>query len=260
MSGLAGEAPDTPGAAIPANWSVQFRDRIDSTNEEARRLLREGAEAGTVVWARTQDRGRGRRGRCWVSPPGNLYCSILLRPDCPPVQAAQLGFVAALALGDAVGPGLPDPGALRFKWPNDVLIGGRKCAGILLESEMGKEGRAAWVVIGIGVNIRSAPAETEYPATALVNEGFAEIAPEALLNSLCDAFFEHARVWAGKGFGPIRAAWVERAENRGKEIRVRLNDSSLTGRFADLDADGALLLETAEGLRRVTAGDVFPSG
>jgi len=258
MRGDSGVTHSREVGSAPA--TILYRERVESSNEELRLLARQGAAAGTVLWAGQQDAGRGRRGRRWISPPGNLYCSILLRPLCAPMLAAQLGFVAALAVGDALRPLLPEGTALGLKWPNDVLIQGRKCAGILLESETGADGLVAWVVAGIGINIVSAPEAMEYPATSLKAQGCGEMAVSDVLESLCAAFFARCRIWDEQGFEAIRAAWLEHAEHRFGEVRVQLGDTAMTGRFVDLDVDGALLLETDEGSRRIAAGDVFPAG
>ena len=121
--------------ALPQAYRLLSYDRLASSNDEAKRLAREGAEEGTVVWAREQTAGRGRRGRQWIGIPGNLFVSFILRPACQPSTAAQLGFVAALGLGDAITAIAPADAELRCKWPNDVLLNGKKIAGILLESE-----------------------------------------------------------------------------------------------------------------------------
>src|SRR5512146_93191 len=138
---------------LPEGFRLHRYKTLGSTNDEAKALARAGAPDGTIVWAGEQTAGRGRRGRVWRSPPGNLYVSVVLRPDATPARAAQLGFVAALGLGDALrrlaGPALN----LRYKWPNDVLANGRKLAGILLESETSTKVRVDFVVLGLGVNI-----------------------------------------------------------------------------------------------------------
>jgi BirA family biotin operon repressor/biotin-[acetyl-CoA-carboxylase] ligase len=211
------------------------------------------------VWADEQTAGRGRRGRAWLSPPGNLYLSLVLRPDGAPSRAAQLGFVAALGLGDALaaltGPALH----LRYKWPNDLLANGKKLAGILLESETSAKDRVDFVVVGIGVNIVSAPVDVEFPATSLAAEGIAGITPPVLLEGFARHFEDWVRRWREEGFAPVRAAWLARASGLGERVRVRLERSTLTGRFLDLDDDGALVLDAAEGRRRIAAGEVFPA-
>jgi BirA family transcriptional regulator, biotin operon repressor / biotin---[acetyl-CoA-carboxylase] ligase len=244
---------------LPAAYRLLSYDRLASTNDEAKRLARGGAEAGTVVWAREQSAGRGRRGRQWIGIPGNLFVSFILRPDCAPAAASQLGFVAALALGDAIRPNAPPNAALRCKWPNDVLINDRKFAGILLESEARVSETLDWVVLGIGVNVVAHPEETEYPTTSLHEEGCAAADAASVLAALARAFQVWHESWVNEGFAPIRAAWLPRAVGLGDEITVRLDRESIAGRFRGIEADGALALDTTAGARRIAAGDVFPS-
>lgn len=245
--------------AVPAGYRLVARESVDSTNEEACRLARGGAAHGTVVWARRQMAGRGRRGRSWESPEGNLYCSLLLRPPCPAAQAAQLTFVAALALGAALDDMLPDSVEMRYKWPNDVLLDGRKVAGILLESAGAGGGAVDWLVVGIGVNVAHHPEVTDgYPATSLHAAGAPREEPEALLRRLVAQFAPWYERWQRDGIGPVRAAWLARAARIGETVEVRLPDRSLTGRFVGLDEGGALLLGLPDGTRTaVPAGDVF---
>jgi BirA family transcriptional regulator, biotin operon repressor / biotin---[acetyl-CoA-carboxylase] ligase len=244
---------------LPAAYRVIAYETVGSTNDTARQLAREGALDGTCVWALEQTAGRGRRGRLWSSPRGNLYASLILRPACPLRRAAQLGFAAALAVSDALRDLVPDLGSPACKWPNDVLIAGKKVAGILLESEMGDRANLAFLVIGVGINLVSAPAEAEYPATSIAAAGHP--APPAAL--ALAAFCRHFEVWAGRwraeGFAPLREFWLARAVSLGEEIRVRLESGSLQGKFIDIDHEGALLLETEGEWRRVSAGDVFPA-
>jgi BirA family biotin operon repressor/biotin-[acetyl-CoA-carboxylase] ligase len=230
---------------------------LDSTNDEAKRLADAGAPPWSVIVADSQRAGRGRRGRSWQSPPGNLYLSAILRPSASLAAAAQLGFAAALAVGEALVPRLPPTSALRYKWPNDVLVDGAKIAGILLESSARADQGVAWVVAGIGINLASYPQETAYPATSLAALGAIEAAPELLLPGLVGALRAWVRRWEAEGFEPVRRAWLERALGLGGSLGVRLPRESVTGRFVDLDRDGALLLETATGPRRIAAGEIF---
>lgn len=233
-------------------------DRIGSTSEEAKRLAASGAPEGTLVWAREQTAGHGRRGRAWVSPPGNLYMSLVLRPDCAAGVAAQLGFVAALAIDEAVRRWLAPEVAVTLKWPNDVLLDGAKVSGILLESEMTAAGSTAWVVLGIGINLASAPDGTDYPATSLAAKGQRHVGAEAMLETLAEAFLAWYEEWrSGAGFAALRRAWLARAHPAGTPLRVRLEREEMAGRFAGLEEDGALMLDTAVGRVRVGAGDVF---
>jgi BirA family transcriptional regulator, biotin operon repressor / biotin---[acetyl-CoA-carboxylase] ligase len=243
-------------------------EAVGSTNDEARRLAEAGAPDRTVVWAREQTAGRGRRGRSWASPPGNLYCSVLLRPACPLRQAAQLSMVAGAALADALrrlGP--PRDLAVTLKWPNDVLLGGAKAAGILLEAGGGGPGGGcAWLVVGTGVNVASCPPADllPYPATCLAREGFERPTVEGLLAAYLAALDVWLARWLTQGFAPVRAAWLARAHGLGGAVTLRLvagAGGELRGRFAGLSEDGALQLSQEDGgLRRITAGDVFFRG
>lgn len=244
---------------LPADYRLVFYDTLGSTNDEAKRLAGAGAAAGTLVWAAEQTAGRGRRGRRWLSPPGNLYASLILRPACSPDRAAQLGFVAALAVGEALGALVPalDAG-ISYKWPNDVLVGQRKIAGILLEWECGAGDAPAFLIVGFGINLVSAPPDAEFPATSLAAECAGAPAPAAVLEAFAARFECWMRRWREAGFAPVRTAWRARAIALGEAIRVRLEAATLHGRFADLDEQGALLLETDGQRRRISAGDVFP--
>jgi BirA family biotin operon repressor/biotin-[acetyl-CoA-carboxylase] ligase len=248
---------DTP--VLPDFYRLTCYETIGSTNDEAKCLAQAGAPEGTLVWALAQSAGRGRRGRPWQSPPGNLYLSLLLRPSGSVAQSAQLGFVAALALGDALEPLLHGVRALRFKWPNDVLLDGRKLAGILLESETAAGEGVAFVVIGVGANLAAAPADAEFPATSLAAAGIPDVAPGVLLEGFAHHFELWHRHWLAEGFAPVRRAWLARASGLGEAVRVRLERATLLGRFLDLDEEGALLLEAEEGRRRIAAGEVFPA-
>jgi BirA family biotin operon repressor/biotin-[acetyl-CoA-carboxylase] ligase len=240
---------------LPSEFHLLDYDRLASSNDEGKRLARDGAAHGTVVWARSQDAGHGRRGRAWASPEGNLAVTFILRPDCAPAVAAQLGFVAAVALGDAL-----DLPALRNKWPNDLLVDGRKLSGILLESETGAAGTLSWIVVGIGVNILDHPRDTAMPATSLRAAGCFDTDAATLLGRLGPALRRWYGTWLSDGFAPVRTAWLERVAALGEAITVRLPHETLTGIFAGLDDDGALILDGATGTRRIAAGEIFPAG
>jgi BirA family transcriptional regulator, biotin operon repressor / biotin---[acetyl-CoA-carboxylase] ligase len=232
-------------------------DTVDSTNAEALRRARAGEHGALWVVAATQTAGRGRRGRAWASPPGNLYASLLLVDPAPPAVAPQLAFVAGLAVHDAcaaLAPGLAD--ALELKWPNDLLCRGAKIAGILIEGE----GAAAVVaVIGIGVNCRRHPDAVEHSATDFAAEG-AEVAAPALFEALRRTMATRLVEWdRGAGFAAIRSAWLARAAGLGQAMRARLPEREASGIFEALDEAGRLVLRLPDGRREViTAGEVFP--
>ena len=245
--------------------SLDFRilelSTVDSTNEACRRHAESGAAAGLVVRADIQTGGRGRRGREWVSPAGNLYCSILLRPSRPANEAAALGFAAVAAVGDVVTELLPRAREVGHKWPNDLLVDGRKTSGLLLEAQSGPNGGLAWLVIGLGVNIVSHPPETRYPATDLCEMGAENVAPGELLAAFLSAFGPLLGAWELAGYQGIEAAWNKRALGIGREIEVVLDNATLRGRYRSLDKDGALVLELAGGgTRRISAGEIFFPG
>ena len=256
---MSGVEPVLPKGGLPEGYRLLRYHRIGSTNDEAKTLARAGAAAGTIVWAGEQTAGRGRRGRLWLSPPGNLYLSLIMSPMAAPAHAAQLGFVAALALAEGIGALCGPSLDISCKWPNDILIAGRKLAGILLESEIGDGEAIDFVVIGSGANLASRPDDVEYPATSLAEQGFPGIAPDRLLPAYIGRFDAWARVWLADGFAPIREAWLARAAGLGRDIRVRLERATLCGRFLDLDESGSLVLDTAQGRRRIAAGEVFPA-
>lgn len=238
--------------------NIRKHDSLDSTNEEARRLA-EAGEAGPLwIFAREQSAGRGRRGREWVSARGNLFATLLLRPQRPAEVCAQLSFVAALAAGDTVANFAPSA-RIALKWPNDVLLDGDKVAGILLESAGSAGGRAAeWLAVGIGINLANYPNGTDMPATSLAAvTGRAPDAEDALarLAGRWDAWYE---AWMKNGFQPIRDAWLARATGLGEQVRARLAGREVQGVFEGLAEDGALILREANGKQtRIGAGEVF---
>jgi BirA family transcriptional regulator, biotin operon repressor / biotin---[acetyl-CoA-carboxylase] ligase len=224
----------------------------------ARRLADEGEPAGLVVLADRQTAGRGRQGRAWASPPGNLYASLVLRPPRPLVEAASLSLVAGVALAQAVerlSSGRIEP---RLKWPNDVQVGGAKVAGILLEGASDGRGGCLWLVMGMGVNVASAPggADVPYPATHLAACGL-DVAPRSVLLALTGTLRPLLDRWEAGGFEPVRAAWLARASGVGDRVEVRLGQRVVAGRLLDVDGTGALRLEGPSGaVERFAAGEV----
>lgn len=238
-------------------------DAVGSTNEEAFLLGEARGLRRLVVTATRQTTGRGRRGREWVSEPGNLYASYFLSAPGPVSASAELSFIAAVSLHEALSECASSAAdACRVKWPNDILWNGRKCAGILLEAReaRGQPG-AINVVVGIGVNVAHHPDGLPYPVTDLSSEGI-NVTPDTVLKRLTQRFFHNLVLWAeGQGFSLIRARWLAAAHGLGETIRVRLVHEEITGRFLDLDAGGRLVLGLAGGGQRlITAGDVFFPG
>jgi BirA family biotin operon repressor/biotin-[acetyl-CoA-carboxylase] ligase len=245
--------PEQDIPILPPGYRLITRDVVGSTNDEARALIAAGAKQGAVVWAESQTAGRGRHGRDWISPPGNLYCSITLRPAVETNRLPEMAFVAALAVRDAVVGVVPADVPVELKWPNDVLVQGRKVAGILIEAEkLPDEARTA-LIVGIGINIVSAPRETTHPATCL---SAVTRAPRVtrLVSSVVAALDRRMAIWIRGGFGAIRRDWIDHAYKLGSQIT---SSSGVTGAFAGLDDTGAIIIALTDGERhRLVSGSV----
>ena len=245
-----------------AGYRLLALEATESTNDDALRAARAGDPGPLWIVAGEQRSGRGRHGRNWSSPLGNLYASLLLVDACASAKAPQLGFVAGLALHEAVeavtGIGAP---RLALKWPNDLLLDGAKVSGLLLEGH--RVGSAEAIVIGFGINIAHAPEGTPYPAAAL-RAVDADVTCTAVFESLADRFAIGFAAWkAGNPldvddpFGPTRRRWLERAAGLGTEVTLRLPSGERRGVFAGLDRLGRLRLQTAAGVELVDAGDLY---
>ncbi|MFQ5625552.1 MAG: biotin--[acetyl-CoA-carboxylase] ligase [Methyloligellaceae bacterium] len=250
-------ASDIP---LPAGYRLSAHESVDSTNSEALRRADEGEEPGLWVWALSQTAGRGRLGRRWDSLAGNLFATLLLRPDCQPMRTAQLSLVAGLALHDAVTclSGSDIAQHLALKWPNDLLYDGMKLGGILLESNIGNDGVPA-VAMGIGLNLTAHPDTTDTPATDLLQHGISATQARALecLSGACEKWLG---IWSnGEGFAHIRESWMARSLPINTPLQIKLVDSRLQGAYGGLTEDGALILVLNDGSeKQITTGDVFP--
>jgi BirA family transcriptional regulator, biotin operon repressor / biotin---[acetyl-CoA-carboxylase] ligase len=259
--------------ARAAGYRLEAFETIGSTNAEATSRARDGDAGRLWIVSRHQSAGRGRRGRDWGTPTGNLAASLLFVVDCSPSLAATLGFVAGLALDEALRRVAPELSVaialdgvdngnrtgrdrLRLKWPNDVLLDGGKLAGILLEAEPTVAGKLA-VIVGIGVNVVAAPSNLPYRATALAELGIRADAA-GLFEALSDAWISVERLWdEGRGFSDIRALWLERAAGIGEEVALRIGSEVLRGVFETIDDEGRLVICDAGGGRRtISAGDI----
>jgi BirA family biotin operon repressor/biotin-[acetyl-CoA-carboxylase] ligase len=252
--------------AISAGYRLASFDSIGSTNAEALSRARDG-ERG-LMWFVTSEQtaGRGRRHRPWIAPRGNLACSILEMIDVSPAVAATLGFAAGLALEAAlrrasIEASLKAAGSdnMKFslKWPNDVLAGQQKLAGILLEAEAMPGDRLA-VVVGIGTNVVAAPEGTPTPATSLKAIGV-DIGAAELFATLSDSWTEFRGLWdQGRGFGEIRRLWLERATGLGQPVAIHTGGATVAGTFDTIDDTGCMIIRTSGGDRvPISAGDVY---
>ncbi len=247
---------------MPHPFRSVILEEAGSTNTEAFKLAAAGEAGPLWIMARRQTQGRGRSGRRWASEPGNLYASLLQRLDCPQSVVHQLSLLAGVAAVDAilVAAGAQVPG-LRLKWPNDVLIGEAKCAGILPESQSAGRVLEVTVVIGIGINLASHPQGLGRAATHLGAHGL-QVMPEAMLAHLAEAMQRWLGVWdGGKGFARVRTAWLRHGGVAGESLSVDTGRERIAGTFVDLDGSGALVMRDAQGVERMlTFGDVTLAG
>jgi BirA family biotin operon repressor/biotin-[acetyl-CoA-carboxylase] ligase len=256
-------------ASEAAGYSLLAFDTVGSTNAEALSHAKAGATGPLWVVSNHQTAGRGRRGRTWETPRGNLAASLLLTLEMERPKAATLGFVAGLALNRALAEiapgilvkvgvdGLDEPRSrLTLKWPNDVLADGAKLAGILVEVEELASDRLA-VVVGLGVNVAAAPEALPYPTTSLATLG-ADATAEALFYALSDTWVHFHAVWDGaRGLAEVRRLWLAQAAGLGAPVAVRVGESILRGRFETLDDEGRLIVLTDDGTRTaIAAGEV----
>lgn len=250
--------------ATSAGYRLEAFEQVGSTNTEAMARAREGDRGSIWFVTAEQTAGKGRRQRAWVSPRGNLPCSVLEVLNVAPATAATLGFAAGLAteaalrevsLEAALRAG-PESFKYELKWPNDVLVGGKKLVGISLDAEAVNDHLA--VVVGIGINVVAAPEGTPTPAVSLAALGV-QIGAEELFSALSDSWVEFHGIWdRGRGFGQIRELWLERATGLGKAVAIKSANSTIEGTFETIDAQGCMIVRTADGrLMPITAGDVY---
>jgi BirA family biotin operon repressor/biotin-[acetyl-CoA-carboxylase] ligase len=237
--------------------TLHCAEELPSTNDRARELADEGASHGETVVAESQTAGRGRRGRAWASPPGlNLYLSVVLRPSLPPQRVAELTLVASVAACEACRKAGVDAG---IKWPHDLLVEGRKVAGILTELSAEPD-MVHWVVIGIGVNLNARredlPTELRDVATSLSIERGQPVPRALFAAALLSELEQWMDLHAAEGFAPVREAWKKRSVTLGREVRVEVDGQAMTGVAEDIDATGALLVRGRSGVVRVLSGDV----
>ncbi len=240
---------------------IHWFETLPSTNIRAQELARQGAAEGEIVLAEGQTQGKGRAGRSWVSPPYlNLYLSLILRPTLPPSCTPQITLMSGVALADTIHSFLPSPP--EIKWPNDILVGGKKIAGILTESCCEADG-VIFVVVGIGVNLNF---PRELMPKAIQNQATSFLIltqrPVDRGDFTCRLILDLDRCYGileGKGFPLIAERWEGFFRLRGKRVRVDMPDGSVQGKAMGIDTDGALILEGEGGRReRIVAGDVIP--
>ncbi len=232
------------------DWRIESHNEVSSTQDI---ILQKSYEPeGLCVTARIQTQGRGRQARSWVSQEGNFFCSVLLKPNTMPENVGQLSLLIGVALAQTIKP-LLSSGNLKLKWPNDLLIDGRKCAGILIENDLNSDGTLNGVVAGIGVNLSSAPEDgaslKEFASTSIELQGLRD----SFLYILARLYED----WQNEGFSAIKQQWLDHAHNEGARLSVHVqHDQKVFGTFKGLDERGALIINTDQGVKTITAGDV----
>lgn len=250
--------PVLSDTATAAGFHLVHLDQTGSTNTEALTRAAAGETRPTWIVADRQTAGRGRRGRAWTSETGNLFASLLIADPAPTSRIAELCFVAALAVDDALLALDPElEGRFRLKWPNDGLLDGAKIVGILVEATT--RGNATQAVVGIGINVARHPSDTPYPTTSL-NAAGVGVGRDAVFSALSRSMVTALAIWnRGKGFDAIRAGWLSRAYGLGGPMVVRADDKRVEGIFAGLDGQGRLILDTPDGRQFLNVGEVVPA-
>lgn len=240
---------------MSVHWTIDSRDVVTSTQDIIREMARQGKPEGTVVQAAQQTAGRGRHGRNWVSDRGNLFLSLLLKPSGEARHLGEMGLLVGVSLAETIRKYMRNPDVVSLKWPNDVMIEGAKCAGILVETELTPKNSMSWVGVGVGVNIVSAPRGLGVSIDKYAAKEFG-------LTSFRTAFLtfldKHYDLWKKEGFEPIKESWLKYAHKKGSRIRVRVSAQVIEGVFQGIDDNGSLLLTDSDlELRKITAGDVY---
>ncbi|MEM9669744.1 MAG: biotin--[acetyl-CoA-carboxylase] ligase [Pseudomonadota bacterium] len=244
--------------SFSTHWPIQWFDEIDSTNEEAKRRASRRSISNQWIAARSQTAGRGRLGRDWKSPPGNLFSTALIKWDRPISEATRIPFAAALAVADTadlLSSKDERKQVAQLKWPNDVRVNGAKLSGILVESGEGSSGR--WIAAGIGINVAFVPENIGQAGTCLSElRGAGDLTVDIVLEALAERFASRVSE-AIESFDCTLDNWLSRCEGLNQRIRINLDDAPIEGIFEGLGGDGALLLRLPDGeLRTIRAGDV----
>jgi BirA family biotin operon repressor/biotin-[acetyl-CoA-carboxylase] ligase len=236
----------------PPPWRLQSFAVLESTQTLCRQLAEAGEPDRLAIMAAWQTQGQGTQGRGWESPVGNLSLSVLMRPEGRAGQAGQWALLAAVALAETVAALLPAAADLRLKWPNDLLLDGAKLAGILTQIDARQDGTLEWLVIGFGVNLRTAPALPDRPTACLP----VPTSPELFADSLLRALDRWRGTLATEGFAPVRDAWLRFAPEPGTPVALRLPARTVHGNFAGLHDDGRLLLSADGTTHAFAAGEL----
>lgn len=244
---------------LPPHYELIQLARVDSVVQEGMRRARDGADEGTLVWAAEQDNARTRQGHRWYSPPGNLHCALVLRPDYSNTRCGQLAYVAALSAGSALGDHLSPMTGLRYGWPTDLFINDLRAGRLELASSGPGSDPYEWLVLGVMINIALHPPNPEPEEFASVHaSGAMDVTVADVLEDFARYFLHWINRWADEGFAPIARQWQIRANGIGEAIELHVADAKLRGTFVELDEEGRLVLSLpGEGERKISINEHF---
>ena len=242
-------APELPGL-----YELVSLGKIDSVRDEAGRLAISGAEEGTLVWAKEQTAGRGRFDKQWVSPPGGLYCAVILRPDFSVETAQQLIFVAAISIGQALANFASAMTDMNYRWPNAVLLDYGKVAGVHMDYFINKNKQLEWIVVNICANIKTSPKEFAFEAASLHVEGQTQNSELDVLESFSRYFLSNLNNWANNGFATTLKSWQQRQVGVNETIELSLkNNETIKGTMASVDKEGALIIKSDDNQEHIVS-------
>lgn len=244
---------------LPPHYELIELGSVDSVMGEAARRARDGGEEGTLVWATEQADARTRLGSRWFSPPGNLYCSLILRPEFSNTSCGQLAYVAALAAGSALAELLSPMTGLRYGWPGDLLINELKAGRLVLAAPDAYSDPYQWLALGVMINIEHHPPNPEPEEFNSVHaSGAPEVTVAQALENFARYFLHWINRWAEDGFEPIGRQWQMRAEGVGKNVDIRIGEETLSGTFVEVDEEGRLVMLQSGGVeRRISVNEYF---
>ena len=250
---------EKPTPRLPSLYELIELQSVDSAMKEARRRAENGAEEGTLIWAHEQTDARGRLGHTWHSPPGNLYCAIVLQPEFPTDQAIEINYIAALSIGTALGSMTSPMVTLRYCWPNDIILNGDKVAGIFIDAPTTVDNHWPWMIVGMSVNIATYP-DNPNPGAVSIHEaqGNPDISVINVLEECSRQFLHWINRWAEQGFEPILKNWRQRANGINEYVSIALKDETVTGNFTSIESNGAIAVSLADhSIRHVSLGEFY---
>lgn len=244
---------------LPPHYALERHARVDSVVDEAARRAREGAEEGTLVWADEQTGARTRGGHTWFSPPGNLHCALVLRPDYDKARSAELAYVAAVAAGSALAELLTPMTGLRYRWPGDLLINDLDAGRVVLAAPASAGDVYEWLVVGVMINVALHPPNPEPERYVSVHaSGAGEVSAARLLEDFSRYFLHWINRWAEDGFETVARQWQIRADGIGEPLVIDVGGREARGTFVEIDAQGRLVLsESGAGERRISVNEYF---